>query len=379
MKPQQAPEDTNSNQEQVQVENSQLDKTEISEKKHKLYTIIALIIISVVCVGSIILLFFYTNNTKSESSTTTKDSTTANQQNSTQVSIIPDSINPIDETKLPLGVNKYTSVGPKKGYIYSCQSRFSANAGGADVAGPWINESSKTWNSKQKVSVSGSVKWPNAKYQNTLSGDSRNIVANNLPINNQSTGIFPIASSDAAYQYDKNPNSIASQNINWTLPVNPTILSTPKCLNMGAVGILEDGVVLFNALDGEGRDAAAYETLDSCEGHPERTSEYHHHNIASCIIAKYASPNSSSLVGYATDGYGIYVERDKNGKLLTNDNLDECHGRTSQVLWDGKTINMYHYNATLEFPYTIGCFKANPAVSSTQSQPVNRPLGPPRN
>lgn len=379
MKPEKPSTVTNSEQEQLQVDNLQVDKTEISEKKHRLYTLIALIFVAIICVGSIVLLFFYTNNTKSESSNTAKDSTAANQQNSAQASNIPDSINPIDETKLPLGVNNYTAEGPKKGYIYSCQSSFSANAGGADVAGPWINESSKTWNSKQKVSVSGSVKWPNAKYQSTLSGDSRNIIANNLPINNQSTGIFPIASSDAAYQYDKNPNSIASQTINWTLPVNPTVLSTPKCLNMGAVGILEDGVVLFNALDGEGRDAAAYETLDSCEGHPERTSEYHHHNIASCIIAKYASPNSSSLVGYAIDGYGIYVERDKNSKLLTNDNLDECHGRTSEVLWDGKTINMYHYNATLEFPYTIGCFKANPAVSSTQSQPVNRPLGPPRN
>lgn len=159
--------------------------------------------------------------------------------------------------------------------------------------------------------------------------------------------------------------------------VNTNKSNNIKCVNMGAIGILEDGVVLFNALDGEGRDAAAYETLDSCEGHPERSSEYHHHNIAICIISKYTAPYTSSLVGYAIDGHGIYVERDKNGNLLTNENLDECHGRTSEVLWDGKLTNMYHYTATMEYPYTIGCFKANPAIQATSL--TNNPNRPTQN
>lgn len=343
-------------------------KKKIINKKNLIFVVIVLgfVILLIISVVSII---SYVNSMQKSAVNNTESAETSLIQGSE----IPDSINPVDVSNLPLGVNKYTSSGPKKGYVYSCQAQFGAGAGGADVAGPWINEIKKTWNSKQKVVVSGNVTWPNASYKISIDGQNRIISANNLPINNQTTGIYPIQKSDLAYQYDKNPNSISSQNINWSLPLSPTELQTPKCLNMGAIGILEDGVVLFNALDGEGRDAAAYETLDSCEGHPERTSEYHHHNIASCIISKYNEPNSSSLVGYAIDGFGIYVERDKNGNLLTNENLDECHGRTSEVMWDGKKTTMYHYNATYEYPYTVGCFKATPAVQTTESNLSNKP------
>jgi len=69
-----------------------------------------------------------------------------------------------------------------------------------------------------------------------------------------------------------------------------------------------------------------------------------------------AAKGRSTLVGYALDGYGIYVERNANGTILTNTELDACHGRTSRVRWNGKVQLEYHYDATLEYPYTIGCF-----------------------
>ena len=56
------------------------------------------------------------------------------------------------------------------------------------------------------------------------------------------------------------------------------------------------------------------------------------------------------------DGYGIYVERDARGNLLTNADLDAGHDRTSTVAWNGKKQKVFHYAATLEYPYTIGCF-----------------------
>jgi hypothetical protein len=88
------------------------------------------------------------------------------------------------------------------------------------------------------------------------------------------------------------------------------------------------------------------------------SDELHHHSVPSCILAK--AKGRSTLVGYALDGYGIYVERNANGSLLTNTQLDACHGRTSRVLWDGKEQVIYHYDATLEYPYTIGCFHGTP-------------------
>ncbi len=39
--------------------------------------------------------------------------------------------------------------------------------------------------------------------------------------------------------------------------------------------MLLDGVRLFNADDGGNRDAVAWEVQDACQGHPERTGQYH--------------------------------------------------------------------------------------------------------
>ena len=126
--------------------------------------------------------------------------------------------------------------------------------------------------------------------------------------------------------------------------------------------MLKDGVVLYNALDGEGRDAGAHEVLDACAGHPDPSNTYHHHDIPPCILSKVKN-GTTVLVGYALDGYGIYVVKSANGALPTNTSLDACHGSTSEVVWNGKPTCIYHYVATLEYPYTIGCFHGTPINS----------------
>jgi hypothetical protein len=190
-----------------------------------------------------------------------------------------------------------------------------------------------------------------------VQGTKRVITSNDLPIDH-STGTFPIASTDPAYAYDRNPNSIEAQHISWSLPANPKAAAKPSCTSGGAIGILNDGVLLFNALDGEGRDAGAHEVLDACGEHPQMGDMLHHHDIPSCLLK--GASGRSTLVGFALDGYGIYVERSANGALLTNTDLDACHGRTSTVLWNGKKQRIYHYDATLEYPYTVGCFHGTP-------------------
>ena len=284
----------------------------------------------------------------------------------TETISIPNAISPIDETKIPIGDGNI-STGAKVGNVYSCQTTFESGVG-AEVVGPWVNTTTNTWDSTKKVNVSGNVSWPNAVFNVNVSGDKRVITGNGLPINH-TTGIFPISSSEPAYTYDRNPNSIKEQSINLSLPLNPTVAATPSCLPAGAIGILTDGAVFFNPLDEVGRDAPAYETLDAkCDGHPQQQGLYHHHNIPSCILANAVGANTSTLVGYAYDGFGVYVERDKNGKMLTNANLDECHGRTSKINWDGNLIEMYHYVATLEYPYVLGCYRGTPVESQDSNQ-----------
>ena len=70
----------------------------------------------------------------------------------------------------------------------------------------------------------------------------------------------------------------------------------------------------------------------------------------------------STLIGYALDGHGIYVDRDAKGHLPTNADLDVCHGRTSPGLWNGRMPSRYH-DVTLEYPYTMGCYHDTAVVS----------------
>lgn len=257
-----------------------------------------------------------------------------------------------DPTALPLGDGHVASAA-QAGYIDSCTQTF--RGGGSRHAGNWINGS--TWNKTTKINVAGSIVWPSAKYTETTTTTSRTLSTNDIPMV-YPTGTFPISSSDPAYQYDTNPNHIALQTLSYSLPLNPTVAATPGCLPLGPIGVVNDGVVLFNALDDGGRDAVAHETQDACDGHPDGQQMYHYHSIPSCIVDKATA--TSTLVGYAFDGYGIYVERDSKGNLPTNADLDECHGRTSTVMWNGTQTSVYHYDVTQEYPYTLGCFRGNP-------------------
>jgi len=270
----------------------------------------------------------------------------------------PTSGGAVNPKAIPLGDGHVTST-PKVGYVDSCMSQF--NGRGAQVVGPWIDQTARTWNGTAKIAVNGAVAWPGASYSLNVVGSKRVIAFNDLPTGH-TTGVFPIAGSDPAYAYDRNPNRIAPQSTRWSLPLDPKAAKLPSCTGGGPIGVLRDGVYLYNALDALGRDAAAHEVLDACAGHPDMSGGYHHHNVPLCILA--TSPNgASTLAGYALDGYGIYVVKDAAGNLPTNASLDACHGTTSAVTWNGKTTRIYHYVATLEYPYTVGCFHGTPIDS----------------
>jgi hypothetical protein len=99
--------------------------------------------------------------------------------------------------------------------------------------------------------------------------------------------------------------------------------------------------------------------LDACAGHPDMSSSYHHHDVPPCLLDR--APNGkATLVGYALDGFGVYVVKDAAGLMPGNTSLDACHGTTSTVPWNGKPTRIYHYVATLEYPYTVGCSRGTP-------------------
>lgn len=265
---------------------------------------------------------------------------------------------------LPLGDGRYVTKGSRKGYIYLCHVM--NGGGGAQVDGPWIHGDS--WDASGKISVQGRVSWNDAAFANTSGSGKRVLSGNGLPTSH-ATGIFPVQSSDPAFQYDRNPNRIAPQTLLDVLPVNPVYSDEPSCMG-GEAGVMLTGVPLFNGFDTGMRDAGAHEVQDSCNGHPQRSGQYHYHNLSACI----KDIGEKAVIGYALDGFPITGPEVAPGKYLTTENLDECHGITSEIMEDGRKKVTYHYVMTQDFPYSVSCFRGTP----TRTGPSDRgQSGPP--
>ncbi|HEU5047324.1 MAG TPA: YHYH protein [Rickettsiales bacterium] len=254
--------------------------------------------------------------------------------------------------ELPLGDGHYVTDVPRKGYIYLCHP-MRGGGGGAQHVGSWIH--GKSWNFNQKIAVQGRMMWREAQFSDTLKDSLRVLTGNGLPIG-ATTGIFPVQPADPAYAYDRNPNHIQQQSLQDTLPVNPTYSDTPYCMG-GEAGIMLNGVPLFNGFDAGMRDAAAHEIQDSCNGHPQRSGQYHYHSLSSCI----RDVSEQRVIGFALDGFPITGPEVSPGKYLTTDDLDECHGITSEIVLDGKRTMTYHYVMTMDFPYSVSCFRGKPS------------------
>lgn len=248
-------------------------------------------------------------------------------------------------TTLPVGDGKVATT-PRRDYVMACATRF--GGGGARAAGDWFHGT--TWNPLQKPHVQGDVRWPQARFSMQGDGASVRVDGNGLPVG-QPTGSFPISPDDPAYRYDTNPNRIRAQMLALKIPAAPVKAATPGCLPMGMIGFTTTGVALYNALDAGGRDAAAHEIQDKCDGHPQISGQYHYHSGSPCVPGY----DANAVVGWALDGYPILGLRDAGGKLIRNTDLDVCHGRAESVTVGGRHY-AYAYRLTPEYPYIIGCY-----------------------
>ncbi len=282
---------------------------------------------------------------------------------SCQSSTPPTSVSSQDLTlrSLPIGDGRLSNW-PQAGNVFPCQTTF-PDIGGAFRNGPWM-KSDGTFDFMSKAVVDGS-NWHSSSLDIRYETAQRvvHISGNGLP--NHATGTFPIGQYDDAYNYDRNPNQIKGRWLDYNMPPIPIMAPAPRCLPSGAIGIMFSGAVLFNALDGQGKDAVAHELQDGCQGHPEIDGQYHYHSLSWCIDD--SGPGHSRMLGYALDGFGIFGHRGENGQNVTNFDLDECHGHAHMILWGGQPMWLYHYHATHEYPYTLGCFRGAPL-----------PAGPPQ-
>lgn len=263
----------------------------------------------------------------------------------------------------------------------------------------------------------------------THEGDYLLIEGNGIP--NHTTGQFPNRN---------NPNSISEQNYHYRVPAHPQISGQDTQMQMQPFGIALNGIPFDPAtaecydqhrgprnqdggrpppprdlsdcqwkeeaiVNGEGKLG-----LDSSNAHVQPNGAYHYHGIPTGLLTMLLrekgmeSEDGLVMVGYAADGFKMYVSPDESLKpsyrlksgtrpsgekspggaydgTYTQDfeyvagsgDLDECNGR----MIDGA----YGYVLTRSFPFIPRCWKGAPDASfgrHAQGGRQGRPHGPGR-
>lgn len=208
----------------------------------------------------------------------------------------------------------------------------------------------------------------------TETGTTRRLKGNGIP--NHPIGVFPIPQSSSSYQYyaalpaEGYANAaeipVKPYDLDVTLPLNPEMSATPNCIAGLMTGVALTGAAWHVEMAPDSLlnvyDPNAALPSDRCFGHPYAT-EYHYHGYSWKCMDQGTPGEPSPLLGYAMDGFGIYGPRGADGKPITNAQLDECHGRVGEVMFNGKLQNIYHYVLNNEYPYSIGCFRGTVQAS----------------
>lgn len=218
-----------------------------------------------------------------------------------------------------LGASIAVTAAGTTGLLLRTEPSYAAPAFVADVTGDYAFEDPSTG---CIVSV-------------TVRDGIRRIRSNGLP--NHATGQFPNA---------KNPNAISAQSYDYSLPANPSTnkkvdsYSIPQPFGIAVNGVLFDPLAAeyydndrnsgwnYNAL-GDGIDLG----LDDNEAHVQPTGAYHYHGIPSGLVDTLAGSKHSPLIGWAGDGFPIYLNRGYRKPRKTSSGLKRL--RSSYELKSG--------------------------------------------
>ncbi|NER14155.1 YHYH protein [Leptobacterium flavescens] len=146
-----------------------------------------------------------------------------------------------------------------------------------------------------------------------------------------------------------NPNTISTQNIVLSIPLNPAEASNKQATGLGPIGISRNGVVFFNQYAGPDQPLTnEINSFDQWLGHPQMTGQYHYHIEPTYLTQEFGE---DAFLGVLADGFPVYGPVE-NGSTITNDDLDAYHGHFSATAEfpDG----IYHYHITSEDPYING-------------------------
>lgn len=210
---------------------------------------------------------------------------------------------------------------------------------------------------------------------------TRSFSGNGLP--STKMGTFPVQEGTSAYSYysglpgGNKPTSIYGQNAGTyssaaeigirpyslvsTVPLNPSQTGYHAISSL-IVGVTLTGSVwhIEYANDASQNWVSPIQALptDQCFGHPYN-EQYHLHGYSWKCFPNQGTSGQSPVVGFALDGFPITGPRAADGHMMTNAELDQCHGTTSEITMpgnEGKKVT-YHYVLNREYPYSVGCFR----------------------
>jgi len=116
--------------------------------------------------------------------------------------------------------------------------------------------------------------------------------------------------------FNGNPNIPANDNATFDIPRNPQPAATHTATGLGAIGVLINGVDVFNMSDANSyqnqnvwhNNAGVVEapSFDAAKAHPQQQGVYHNHENPASLLAEIGATSSNPMViGYAIDGYPI--------------------------------------------------------------------------
>jgi hypothetical protein len=279
----------------------------------------------------------------------------------------------LDCSELTLGDNYLSTSSPAKGKLYSCIPKNASAPGSRLERITWIDFTNNKWNLFAKLWLpEGNFQTSEGIYSEIMNEDLRSIEINNAPKDGR-IGDWPMTDHPVLTTIDANPGVPSAKRMEFNLPRKPVWDESPGCLSPGAIGITKNGVVLYSASDARGNDALAHEIVDIYGGHPAR-DEYHYHFIPERLDDQREVNGHSVVVGWIRDGFPIHGYYGIGGKEMTNEDLDECHGHQHESIG-------YHYHSTLEYPYSVGCYrgKIRQIASGNSDQRRSRNAQPPKN
>ena len=149
--------------------------------------------------------------------------------------------------------------------------------------------------------------------------------------------------------YTNNPNCASEQNYTFKIPKEPKFLNTPKKITKSyqEIGIALNGVVIAGPFDSENKIAPYNRQIAQCGGHSDMQGMYHYHFAPMCGDNNFLIDETQ--IGWAFDGLKIMGLANRNNH---EPKIDQCNGHDHG--------EEYHYHATVDYPFFMGCFKAEP-------------------